>query len=79
MRMAKKSKKKNKTKAKKKKRAPAKPKESPDDWVTLAVSVPRWMREYVKEVAGEEDRTVSATVRQGINLLRVERGDEEAA
>jgi len=37
------------------------------------------MRDYVKEVATEEDRTVSATVRQGINLIRVERGDEEAA
>ena len=78
--MAKKKKSKKKAKAtKKKKRTPAKPKESPDDWVTLAVSVPRWMREYVREVAVEEDRTVSATVRQGINLLRVERGDEKAA
>ena len=78
--MAKKKTKKKKAKAtKKKKRAPAKPKESPDDWVTLAVSVPRWMRDYVKEVAGEEDRTVSATVRQGITLIRVERGDAEAA
>ncbi len=76
----KKTKKKNKKAAtKKKKREPAKPKESPDDWVTLAVSVPRWMRDYVKEVAVEEDRTVSATVRQGITLLRVERGDAEAA
>lgn len=54
---------------------------NPDDWVQLNASMPRWMRDYVQQVAKEDQEgatdpvNVSSVVRSAIIQFREKRGD----